>query len=170
MMVEALDLEFKQSRAQRYSLRGVRHHFAAGFDTISTMKPTRILLLTLSALISTALINTSSAQVLANQKTSTYRPITGQELLDGIMKGGLADWIEDEGQRTALSTSIAMGYIQGSIDSIRGKHACLNDGILLDNLYPRVLEYLSALPRQKLTENAAMLVMEAMVQHYPCRP
>src|SRR3546814_19463817 len=43
----------------------------------------------------------------AAQQAEIYRPVTARDLYAGIMEGGLASWVQDPVQRTALSTYMA---------------------------------------------------------------
>lgn len=114
-----------------------------------------------------AVLALASAPVAA-QEVEQYRPIIAKELYDGIMSGGLASWVEDPAQRTALSTYMATSYIWAVADSTQGKQWCLTPPLDLVKMAESVLNYLSDLPESRQSEGAAPVVAEALGKAYPC--
>jgi len=107
--------------------------------------------------------------VAARQPPDIYRPVTAGELYSGIMEGGLAPWVQDPAQRTALSTFMATAYVMGTADSVRGKKWCPGQHVHIQVLTDTVLDYLADLPRSRQAEDAATIVAEALGRSYPCR-
>lgn len=108
----------------------------------------------------------------AAQQPETYRPVTAGELYGGIMEGGLegglASWVHDPAQRAALSSFMAMSYILGVANSTQNQQWCPKRPPEVRALSSAVLDYLADLPRKRHTENAAVVVIEALRKASPC--
>ena len=104
----------------------------------------------------------------AAQPVEQYRPIVAKELYDGIMSGGLASWVEDPAQRTALSTYMATSNIWAVADSTQGKKWGLTPSLDLVKMAESVLAYLDELPTSRQSEGAAVIVAESLGKTYPC--
>lgn len=104
----------------------------------------------------------------AAQQAQAYRPVTAKDLLAGIMEGGLASWVQDPVQRTALSTYMATSYILGVADNAKGKRWCPTPGLDGRVMSEAVLGYLADLPKARQSENAATIVAEALGKAKPC--
>lgn len=111
----------------------------------------------------------STAAAAPAQQPSPYRPITAQELYDGIMSGGLAAWVKDPAQRTMLSTLMATSYILGIADTANGKQWCPASDLDMEAMPAPVLDYLGDLPEARRSEGAAGIVVEALAKAYPCK-
>lgn len=110
----------------------------------------------------------AAAAASADRQPAPYRPISAQELYDGIMQGGLASWVEDPAQRTMLSTLMATSYILGIADSAAGKQWCPASGLDTEAMPGPVLDYLADLPEARRSEPAAGIVVEALGRAHPC--
>jgi hypothetical protein len=98
-----------------------------------------------------------------------YLPLTAQDVLSGIMDGGLAPWIEDPARRTMFSTTIASSYIFGVADSANGTQWCAPAGLNAQDLMKPVLDTLNDLPKERQSERASKVVIEALGKAYPCQ-
>jgi len=106
----------------------------------------------------------------AGQPEQSYRPITAQALYEGIMDGGLADWVEDPAQRTMLSTFMATSYILGVADDARGRQWCPPADLGIQPMVGAVMDHLADLPEARRSEDAAAVVGEALGKAHPCEP
>ncbi|MCD0504522.1 Rap1a/Tai family immunity protein [Bordetella petrii] len=114
-------------------------------------------------------VSAASIAYAAQPPAEPYRPITAQELYDGIMQGSLASWVKDPAQRTMLSTLMATSYILGIADSATGKQWCPASGLDMEAMPAPVLDYLADLPEARRSEPAAGIVVEALGKAYPCQ-
>lgn len=105
----------------------------------------------------------------AAQESNSYRAITAKELFEGIMDGSLASWVEDLGERTALSSYIATSYIWGVADNTKGKGWCPVPPLAVQDLAETVLNYLGDLPEARQSEDASVVVAESLSKAYPCK-
>ncbi|MBV7483432.1 Rap1a/Tai family immunity protein [Bordetella sp. BOR01] len=105
----------------------------------------------------------------AAQQAEIYRPVTARDLYAGIMEGGLASWVQDPVQRTALSTYMATSYILGAADGAKGKQWCPAPDLDGRVMSEAVLNYLADLPQARLSENASVIVTEALGKAHPCK-
>lgn len=104
----------------------------------------------------------------AAQQEDAYRTVTAQDLFGGIMEGGLAAWVEDPMERMALSTAMATTYIFGAADGAKDRQWCPGEDADVEELTTTVLDYLDGLPEDRLSENAALIVAEALGKAHPC--
>ncbi|MEH2921333.1 Rap1a/Tai family immunity protein [Samsonia erythrinae] len=120
-------------------------------------------------LIHCLVLSALAATPVVAQSSGIYHPITARELYLGIMEGGLASWVQDPAQRSALSTAMATAYVLGTADSQRDKKWCPNQRVHIQAMTETVLDYLADLPQNRQEEDAATIVSEALGKSYPCQ-
>jgi hypothetical protein len=91
----------------------------------------------------------------------------GTELLNAL-KGDFAPEISDPELRRQVSSARGQSYVAGVADSTDTKAWCGKGAVLPHELPDRVVTYLGDLPKERLEENAAVLVAEALAKSFPC--
>lgn len=107
-----------------------------------------------------------SAAVAQAQDTRQWR-FSGTELLNAL-KGDLAPEISDQELRRMVSSARGQSYVAGVADATDAKTWCGKGAVLPHELSDRVVTYLSDVPEERLDENAAVLVAEALAKSFPC--
>lgn len=92
---------------------------------------------------------------------------SGSELAEAL-QGKLAPEASDENTRRMLSSARGNAYIAGIADATNGTRWCGGGTVLPHELADRVYTYLGDLPPERLNENAATLVSEALATSFPC--
>jgi hypothetical protein len=92
---------------------------------------------------------------------------SGSELAEAL-EGKLAPEASNEESRRMLSSTRGNAYIAGVADATSGTRWCGAGTVLPHELADRVHTYLGDVPPERLEENAATLVAEALAQSFPC--
>lgn len=106
------------------------------------------------------------APALADEQARTWI-FSGSELV-GSLEGKLAPEASNEEIRRMLSSARGNAYIAGIADATSGARWCGAGTVLPHELADRVHTYLGDLPPERLNENAATLVSEALAKSFPC--
>ncbi|WP_428942508.1 Rap1a/Tai family immunity protein [Xanthomonas oryzae] len=93
--------------------------------------------------------------------------VRGAELMQGIegRQEGVAGGNQAQRQ---LASTCAMAYIEGVADAGTGARWCGAGQVRPHELVDRVYRYQRGLPAERLQHSAAMLMVEALAQAFPC--
>lgn len=103
----------------------------------------------------------------ANAQDARQWRFSGAELLNAL-KGDFAPEISDPELRRQVSSARGQSYVAGVADATETKAWCGKGAVLPHELPDRVVTYFSDLPKERLDENAAVLVAEALAKSFPC--
>ncbi|MGS0612224.1 Rap1a/Tai family immunity protein [Xanthomonas oryzae pv. oryzicola] len=93
--------------------------------------------------------------------------VRGAELMQGIE--GRQDGVAGGNQaQRQLASTCAMAYIEGVADAGTGARWCGAGQVRPHELVDRVYRYQRGLPAERLQHSAAMLMVEALAQAFPC--
>ncbi|APG95606.1 Tiorf68 protein (plasmid) [Sinorhizobium americanum] len=120
-------------------------------------------LLAVGCVIAAALLYTPA---LADEPARTWI-FSGSELVEAL-EGKLVPEASNEETRRMLSSAGGNAYIAGIADATSGTRWCGAGTVVPHELADRVHTHLGDLPTERLNENAATLVGEALAQSFPC--
>ena len=92
---------------------------------------------------------------------------SGAELKQAI-EGKLAPEVSDPEMRRLVSVAKSSAYIAGVADLTSGSDWCGAGAVAPHELTDRIYTYLGDIPAEKLDEQAATLVREALKVSFPC--
>ena len=92
---------------------------------------------------------------------------SGAELKQAI-EGKLAPEVSDPEMRRLVSIAKSSAYIAGVADLTSGSDWCGAGAVAPHELTDRIYSYLGDIPAEKLDEQAATLVREALKVSFPC--
>ncbi len=102
--------------------------------------------------------------VLAQERTWI---LSGADLI-AALKGDFAPETSDKELKRLLSTARASAYVSGVADVLQNREWCGAGAILPHEINDRVFTYLKDLAPERLDENAALLVSQALSKEFPC--
>lgn len=94
---------------------------------------------------------------------------SGAELKQAI-EGKFAPEVSDPEMRRLVSVAKSSAYIAGVADLTSGSDWCGAGAVAPHELTDRVYTYLGDIGAEKLDEQAAVLVREALASSFPCEP
>jgi hypothetical protein len=111
---------------------------------------------------------TTAGAANAADKALTVPHLSGQQFLDRQFDSASTPR-EDRENKTVFNQQYARGYLAGVADASRGSAWCEPATIRPAELETAVLSILKKLSQHELRQDAAVLIMHALRQRFPCR-